>query len=209
MIYFLTNMHYATSGTQGPYSYNVNFGDGIQAKDLGVLVNINLSFGKTWFVDEEKNVTLEISAERVSNIVQNFSWRIFWVDLYTLRDGRWHGVGVGSHFLELETGRREWSNSHLYKRQNVTVGIANLNYLESVDKAWFRIGIMMDIYHNNTQYSLTFYSPMGEIGPVAILSPLYSPIGLAISSAIATAVSTALMHQLVSRTAWAFKQRLF
>jgi hypothetical protein len=200
LVFSFTNMHYAVSETQGPYEYNVKFSEGIEAKDLGVVVNTNLSFAKTWFVGEEKNVTLEISAEKVSNMVQNFSWRIFWIKLFTVREGKWKDlVGVGSYFLELETGRREWSDSYLYKRRNVSVGIANLNCFQSVDKAWFGIEIMMDVYRNNTEYSFTFYTSIGEIGPVAVLSPLCSPLSLATISTATTAISTTLAYKLHSK----------
>ena len=83
LVYGLTHARYVTPESQGPYDYDVKFGEGIQAKDLGVKVNVSLSFAKTWFVGEEKNVDLEVSAERVSSIVQNFSWRVFWIKLYT------------------------------------------------------------------------------------------------------------------------------
>jgi len=188
------------SETQGPYDYNVKFGEGVQAEDLGVVVNVNLSFAKTWLVGEEKNVGLEVSAEKVSNAVQNFSWRIFWVKLFTGRDvwGNWRDiVGSGSNFLDAS----EWSDSYLYKRQNVSVGVVNLNYLESVYKAWFGIEVMMSIFHNNTEYSFTFCTPIGEIGPVAVLSPLYSPISLATISTSITAISTTLAGQLVGKIA--------
>lgn len=202
LVFGLTNMRYMASESQGPYSYNVKFGDGIQAKGLGVMVRLNLSrFVKSWFVGEEKNVVLEVSAEKVSNIAQNFSWRIFWVELFTINDGKWHIVAHGSSFLN----ESAWSDSYLYKRQDVSVGTVNLNYLESVDKAWFRIGIKMDIYHNNTEYSLTLYTPIGEIGPVTILSPLYSPTSLAIIST--TTISTTLVNQLLSKTTLTSKKR--
>ncbi len=197
-VFSLTNMHLMVSESQGPYDYNVKFGEGIEAKDLGVVVNMNLSFVKTWFVGEEKNVSLEVSAEKVSNIVQNFSWRIFWIKLFTVREGKWKNiVAHGSSFLN----ESEWSEAYLYKRQDVSVGVVNLNYLESAHDAWFRIGIMMDIYQNNTEYSLTFYTRVGEIGPVAVLSPLYSPISLATISTAIIAISATLAHQLLSKIA--------
>jgi hypothetical protein len=195
LVFGFTNMRYMASETQGPYDYHVKFGEGIEAEDLGVVVNINLSFVKTWFVGEEKNVTLEVSAEKVSDAVQNFSWRIFWVELWTLREGRLHGVGYGSLFLD----EREWSNSYICKQLNVSVGTVNLNYLESVDRAWFGIEIMMSVFHNNTEYGFTFYTPRREIGPVAVLSPLYSPVSLAAISTVITAVSTTLAQQLLGR----------
>ena len=55
LVFSLTNMHYMVSESQGPYNYDVKFGEGIEAKDLGVVVNMNLSFVKTWFVGEEEN----------------------------------------------------------------------------------------------------------------------------------------------------------
>ena len=61
-VFVFANMHYMASETQGLCDYNVKFDDGFQAKDLGVVVNVNLSFARTWFVGEEKNVTLEVSA---------------------------------------------------------------------------------------------------------------------------------------------------
>jgi len=198
LVFGFTNMRYEASESQGPYDYNVKFGEGDQAKNLEVVVNVNLSFAKTWFVGEEKNVGLKVSAEKVSNIVQNFSWRIFWVKLFTGRDvwGNWREIVCsGSNFLNAS----EWSDSYLYKRQNISVGVVNLNYLESVDKAWFKIEIMMDVYHNNTEYSFTFYTPIGEIGPVAVLSPLYSSISLAVISTTTIAVPTILAHQLLSK----------
>ena len=196
LVFGLTNMHYMASESQGPYSYNVEFGEGIEAKDLGVVVNMNLSFVKTWFVGEEKNVSLEVSAEKFNSAVQNFSWRIFWIKLFTVREGKWKNiVAQGSSFLN----ESERSDSYLYKRQNVSVDVVNLNYLESVDNAWFRIEIMMDVYYNNTEYSFTFYTPIGEIGPVAVLSSLYSPISLATISTVIIAVSTTLAHQLLRK----------
>jgi hypothetical protein len=193
----VASMRYSVLQFQGPYRYEVTFGEGTQAEDLGVAVNLNLShFDGTWFVGEEENFILEVSAEKGSSMVQNFSWRIFWIELFTLREGRWHIVGHGSVFLN-ET---EWSDLRLHRRQDVSVGIVNLNYLESVDKAWFRIGIMMNVYHNNTDYGLTFYTPMGEIGPVSILSPLYSPVSLAMISTATTALSITLARQLLGKT---------
>jgi hypothetical protein len=195
LVFGFINMHYMASETQGPYDYNVKLGEGFQAKDLGVVVDVNLSFPKTWFVGEEKNVGLEVSAEKVSNIVQNFSWRVFWVRLFTGRDvwGNWREiVGVGSNFLDAS----ERSDSYLYKRQDVSVGVVNLNYLESVDETWFGVEIMMDVYHNNTEYSFTFSAPIGEIGPVVVLSPLYSPISLATIATSITSIFTTLVSQL-------------
>jgi len=184
------------SETQGPYDYAVKFGEGIEAEDLGVVVNINLSFTKTWFVGEEKNVALEASAEKVSGLVQNFSWRIFWIKLFTAKNGKWKNiVAHGSFFLN----ESEWSDSYLYKRQNVSVGVVNLNYLESVDKAWFGIEIMMSVFHNNTEYGFTFSTPRSEIGSVAVLSPLYSPISLATISTATIALSTTLTPQLLRK----------
>lgn len=196
IVFSFTNMHYMVSETQGSYDYNVKFGEGIEAKDLGIVVNINLSFTKTWFVGEEKNVALETSAEKVSGLVQNFSWRIFWIKLFTVKDGKWKNiVAHGSSFLN----ESEWSNSYLYKHQNVPVHITNLNYLESVDKAWFRIEIMMSVFHNNTEYGFTFSTPRSEIGPVAVLSPLYSPINLAVISTAIMVIPTTLAHQLLRK----------
>jgi len=196
VVFALTDMHYKASESQGPYSYNVNFGEDNQAKDLGVVVNLNLSrFAKSWFVGEEKNVILEVSAEKSLNIVQNFSWRIFWVELFTFRDGSWHKVAHGASFLN----ESEWSDSRLYKRQDVSVSIVNLNYLELVNKAWFRIGIMMDMYYDNKEYSLTSYTSMGEIGPVTILSPLFSPISLAAIATTTIALPTTLAYLLLGK----------
>lgn len=191
LVFSLVNMHYLISESQGPYSYNVRFGEGIEAKDLGVVVNLTLSFDKTWFIGEEKNVSLEVSAEKVSNLVQNFSWRIFWIKLFTVKDGKWKNiVAHGSSFLD----ESEWSDSYLCNRQEVPVYTTNLNYLESVDKAWFEVEIMMEVYYNSTEYSFTFYTPTGEMGPVAVLSPLYSPLSLAAISTAITAASTSIAY---------------
>lgn len=203
LVFGFANMHYMASEIQGPYDYNVKFGEGFEAKDLGVLVNVNLSFVKTWFVGEEKNVGLEVSAEKFHSAVQNFSWRIFRIDLFTFREGKWRIVAYGSSFLNAS----EWSDTYLYKRQDVSVGSVNLNYLESVDKAWFRIEIMMGVYYNNTEYSFTFYTPIGEMGPVAILSPLYSSISLATISTATIAVSTTLAHQLLGKKTLRFRKK--
>jgi len=195
-VFVFTNMRYIASETQGPYDYAVKFGEGIEAEDLGVAVNINLSFTKMWFVGEEENVALEASAEKVSDLVQNFSWRIFWIKLFTVKDGKWKNtVAHGSSFLN----ESEWSDSYLYRRQNVFVHITNLNYLESVDEAWFGIEIMMSVFHNNTEYGLTFCTPRREIGPVAVLSPLYSPISLATISTATIALFTTLTPQLLRK----------
>ena len=196
LVFGFANMRYMASESQGPYDYNVKFGEGIEAEDLGVLVSINLSFVKTWFIGEEKNVSLEVSAEKFHSAVQNFSWRIFWIKLFTVEDGKWKNtVPHGSSFLH----ESEWSDSYLYQRQNVSLHITNLNYLESVDRAWFGIEMMMEVYYNNTGYGFTFYTPIGEIGPVAVLSPLYSPTSLAAISTSTIAVSTTLAHQLLSK----------
>jgi len=176
----------------------VKLGEGIQAKDLGVTVNVNMSFAKTWFVGEEKNVDLEVSAERVSRVVQNFSWRVFWIRLYTGGDVQGNGryiVGSGSNFLNAS----EWSTSYLYKHHNIPVGIVNLNYFESVGSAWFGVEIMMQVYHNNTGYSFTFDTLTREIGPVAVLSPLYSSTSLATISTTTTA-AIGLTYQLSTKT---------
>ena len=195
-VFVFANMHYMVSETCGPYDYFVEFGEGIETKNLGVVVNLNLSFSKTWFVGEEKNVALEASAEKVSSLVQNFSWRIFWIKLFTVKDGKWKDiVAHGSSFLN----ESEWSDSYLYKNQNIPVHITNLNYLESVDKAWFGIEIMMSVFHNNTEYGFTFYTPRSEIGPVAVLSPLYSPISLATISTATIALFTTLTPQLLRK----------
>ncbi len=197
-VFTFANTHYMVSETQGPYDYAVKFGEGIEAEDLGVVVNISLSFTKTWFVGEEKNVALETSAEKVSGLVQNFSWRIFWIRLFTVKDEKWKNtIAHGSSFLN----ESEWSDSYLYKHQNVPVHITNLDYLESVDKAWFGIEIMMSVFHNNTEYDFTFSTPRSDIGPVAVLSPLYSPISLATISTAITAISTTLASQLLSKIA--------
>ncbi len=204
LVFSLTNMHYLISESQGPYSYNVRFGEGIEAKDLGVVVNMNLSFDKTWFVGEEKNVGLEVSVEKVSNLVQNFSWRIFWIKLFTVKDGKWENiVAHGSSFLD----EVEWSSSYLCKRQDISVHTTNLDYLESVDKAWFGIEIMMAVFHNDTEYSFTFYTPRGEMGPVAVLSPLYSPLSLAAISTATTALITTLTPQLLRKRTLVSKKK--
>jgi hypothetical protein len=210
-VFVFANIHYMVSETQGPYDYAVKFGEGIEAENLGVVVNINLSFTKTWFVGEEKNVALEASAEKVSDLVQNFSWRIFWIDLFTVKDAKWKDiVAHGSSFLN----EREWSDSYLFKRQNISVGVVNLNYLESVDKAWFGIEIMMSVFHNNTEYGFTFSTPRSGmhacmIGPVAVLSPLYSPISLAtISTATIALFTTLTPHLLRKRTLVSNKKAL-
>jgi hypothetical protein len=189
-------MYYIASESQGPYDYNVRFSEGVEAKDLGVVVNMNLSFVKTWFVGEKKDVTLEVSAENVNSAVQNVSWRIFWIELFTVEEGKWKNiVAHGSSFLN----ESESSNAYLHQRQKVSVDVVNLNYFESAPNAWFRIGIKMDVHYNNTEYSLTSYTPIGEIGPVAVLSPLYSPISLAAISSAAVAVSTTLASQLLGK----------
>jgi len=152
-----------------------------------------LSFTKTWFVGEERNVALEASAEKVSNLVQNFSWRIFWIKLFNVRDGKQKEiVAHGSSFLN-ESG---WSGSYLYKHQSVPVQTINLNYFESVNNAWFEIEIMMRVFLNNTEYGFTFSTSRSEIGPVVILSPLFSPISLAIISTTTIALLTTLPLQL-------------
>ena len=197
-------MHYMVSGSQGPYKYHVKLGEGIEAKDLGVVVNVNLSFVKTWFVGEERKVSLQVSAEKFDGDVQNFSWRIFWVELFTVKEGRWKDiVAHGSSFLN----EGEWSDTYLYKRQNVSVDVVNLNYLESAYNALFRIGIMMDIYHNNTEYSLTFYTPIGEIGSVAVLSPFYSPTSLGTISAVTTALLATLTRQLRDKVTLTYRRK--
>lgn len=206
LVFAFTNMLYMKSESQGPYSYDVNFDTGIRTKNLGVVVHLNLShFAKTWFVGERKNVVLDASAEKVSDLVQNFSWRIFWVELWTFKDGRVHGVGHGSLFLN----KSEWNDSYLYKRLNISVDTVNLNYLESVDKAWFEIEIMMNVYYNNTDYGFTFRTPRREIGPVTILSPLYSPISLAIISTAITAISTTVILEHSDKTILTSKKRIF
>ena len=141
LVFSLANMYYrAPQLVLGPYNYNIIFGEGIRAKDLGIIVHLNLSgIDKGWFVGEEKNVVLEISAEKIDNFVQNFSWKIFWIKLYALKDGNWKCVAHGSSFLNGDM----WSNSRLYKRQNISVVTVNMNYFESVYKAWFKIGIMI------------------------------------------------------------------
>ena len=195
-VFVFANMHYTGSETEGPYDYNVKFGEGVQSKDLGVVVDVNLSFAKTWFVGEEKNVALEASAGKVSDFVQNFSWRIFWIDLFTVKDGEWKNVVAhGSSFLN----EREWSDSYLFKRQNISVGVVNLSYLESVNKAWFGIEIMMSVFYNKTEYGFTFSTQGSEIGPVAVLSPVYSPINLAIISTATMAIFTTLTPQLLKK----------
>ncbi len=193
----VASLYYSALGSQGPNRYEVTFGEGIQAKDLGVVVQLNLThFAETWFVGEDENLILEVSAEKNNNLVQNFSWSVFWVELFTFRDETWHIVAHGSAFLN----ESEWSDLSLHRHEDVSVGIVNLNYLESVDKAWFRIGIMMDVFCNDSNYDLTFQTPMGEIGPVRILSPVYSPLGLAAVSTATTALSTTLVHQLKGKT---------
>jgi len=198
LVYGFTYTRYGASESQGPYDYDVKFGEGTRAKDLGVIVNINLSFAKTWFVGEEKNVDLEVSAEKISSVVQNFSWRVFWIKLYAGGDVRGNGreiVGFGSNFLNAS----EWSASYLYKHQSIPVGVVNLNYFESVDAAWFDVEMMMEVYHNDTDYSFTFHAPTREIGSIAVLSPLYSSTSLAtISTAIVAAIG--LTYQLSTKT---------
>jgi hypothetical protein len=193
LVFALSNLHYTVSESQGPYNYDLSFGQDTQAKDLGVAVTLNLShFDKNWFVGERKNVVLEVSAEKYMNIVQNFSWRIFWVELFAFKDGSWQKVAHGSYFLN----ESEWNDSRLYKRQNISVDVVNLNYFESVGEARFRVGIMMSVYVNNAEYSSTFYTPTWELGSVTILSPLFSPMSLATVSAAATTLpATILTHQ--------------
>lgn len=195
-VFSLAWMRYSSLDSQGPYSYEVEYSDGVQTTDLGVSVRLNLSrFPDTWFFDEDKNVNLDVSMERHSGLVQSFSWRIFWVELFTFEDRAWHIVATGSDFLNTT----ESSNLRLHRSQDIPVGIVNLNYFESVDRAWFRISIMMEVRYNNTTYSFTFYTPQGEIGPVSILSPLYSPASLAIVSTAATALSGTIVRQLLGK----------
>ncbi len=205
-VFSLTSMHYTGSEIQGPYDYSVEFGEGIETKDLEVVVSMNLSFEKIWFVGEEKNVTLEVSAEGVSSLVQNVSWRIFWIKLFSVEGGKWTDiVAHGSSFLDAS----EWSATYLHKRLSVPVNTVNLNYLESVDKAWFGIEIMMSVLHNNTEYEFTFYTPRSQIGPVAVLSPLYSPVSLATISTATVALFTTLAPQFLrKRTLVSSKKRL-
>jgi hypothetical protein len=204
LVFVLTNMYYMTSVSQGPYGYSVRFYDGVEAKDLGVVVNVNLSYVKTLFVGEKKDVTLEVSAEKANSAVQNFTWRIFWIELFTVEEGRLNNiVAHGSCFLN----KSESSEAYLYQRQKVSVGVVNLNYLESVNNAWFRIGIMMSVNYNGTEYSLTSYTPIGELGPVAVLSPLYSSISLAAVSSATIAASTVLVSQHLSRAALISKKK--
>lgn len=191
-----TSLHYAFVETQGPFVYSVKYGEGGVAEDLGVEVTLNLSFAKTWFIGEEKNVTFEASAEEASGLVHNVSWRIFSIRLYTVKDGKWENiVAFGSLFLN----ESETSDTFLYKHQDISVSTANLNLWESVDTAWFRIGIMMGVFHNDTEYSFTFYTPRNEIGPVAVLSPLYSPISLATIATATTALCTTLPLHLLRK----------
>ena len=66
-VFGLTRIYYTASESQSPYNYDINFSNDAQAKDLGVTVQLNLlHFVKNWFVGEEKNVILEISAERIT-----------------------------------------------------------------------------------------------------------------------------------------------
>jgi hypothetical protein len=71
---------------------------------------------------------------------------------------------------------------------DVAMSAVNLNYFESAGEAWLRIGILMDVYYNNTEYSMDYYTPR-EIGPIAVVSALYSPI---ISAVLCAAVTTIL-----------------
>jgi hypothetical protein len=57
----------------------------------------------------------------------------------------------------------------------------------------------MSVFHNNTEYNFTFYTPRREIGPVAVLSPLHSPISLATISTATIALFTTLTPQLLRR----------
>lgn len=192
----LANIYYSASESLGPYTYEVDFGEGIHSRDLGVLVNLNLSsFARTWFVSEQMNVVLDVSMEKQSSLVQNFSWRAFWVELFAFEDRVWQIVAHGSAFLD----QVEQNSLRLERHQVLSVGIVNLHYFESVDEAWFRVGIMMDVRHSNTEYSLTFYTPIGEIGPISVLSPLYSPVSLATIFAAATTALTAAISPALAR----------
>jgi len=206
LVFSLTNMSCMASTSKGPYSYDVYFHDGVRTKDLGVTLNINLSNSAAiWFVGDEKNVVFDISAEKASSLVQNFSWRIFGITLETVKDERWRRVGAGHIFLN----RSELSDSYLYMRLNVSVDTVNMNYLESVGKALFRVWINMNVCYNNTEYSFDFYT-LREIGPVLVLSPIYLPISLAVVSSATAAMCAVLSHQVLSQqSAFRFKKRPF
>lgn len=206
LVFGLTNMYCIASTSKDPYSYAVYFYDDVRTKDLGVTLNVNLSnSAAVWFVSDEKNVVLDISAEKASSLVQNFSWRIFGIELDTIKDGHWHLVGVGHIFLN----RSEWSDSYLYRHLNVSVDTVNMKYFESVGKAWFTVWINMNVCYNNTEYSFDFYT-LREIGPVLVLSPIYSPISLAIVSSATTATCAVLLHQVLSQqSVFRFKKRPF
>jgi hypothetical protein len=183
-VFVSTSSYYMRMGSQGLYSYEVYFNDGLHIKNLGVIVDVNVvSLPSTLFVGETKNMTLGISAENQSSIVENFSWSAFWVELSTSTSGRWILVAVGDYFLD------GWeSSSLLLNRQlDIPVRAVNLNYLESAGESLLRIKILMDVHYNNTEYSFDFYTPR-DIGPVAVLSPVFSPMILSVFCAGVTAI---------------------
>lgn len=188
-VFGLTNAIYAMTESQGPYSYDVVFYDGAQTKNLGVMVHLNLSnFAEVWFVGKPENVVLTVSAEKVSDLVANFSWRVFWINLWVFKGKDFHQVGFGSAFLDSEDS----SDSYLHRHMNMSVETVNMNYLESAASVWFTVEIMMDVFYDDIEYGLTVHTPMKEIGPIAIISPLFSSISLTlISTSTSTLVATA------------------
>ena len=188
-IFGLTNAIYAMTESQGPYSYDVVFYDGAQTKNLGVMVHLNLSnFAEVWFVGKPENVVLDVSAEKVSDLVANFSWRVFWINLWVFEGIDFRQVGFGSVFLDSEDS----SDSYLHRHMNMSIETVNMNYLESAESVWFTVEIMMDVFYDNVEYSPSFHTPTKEIGPIAILSPLFSSISLTlISTSISAMIATA------------------
>lgn len=185
-----TNAYYMETRSQGPYVYVVNLNDGIQVKDLDVIVNVTVvSLPDALYVGDTKIITIGISAENTSNLVKNFSWVLFRFDLSRPMNGRWVLVGFGSYFLD----RWESSSLRLYRQMDVPVRAVNLNYFESAE-ALLRIGILMDVYYNNTEYSMDYYTPR-EIGPIAIVSALHSPI----ISGVLCAALAAILAVTISR----------
>ncbi len=188
-VFGLTNAIYAKTESQGPYSYDVVFYDDAQTKNLGVIVHLNLSnFAGVWFVGKPENVVLDVSAEKVSDLVANFSWRVFWINLWVFERKDFRQVGFGSAFLDGEDS----SDSYLHRHLDMSIETVNMNYLESAASVWFTVEIMMDIFYDNIDYGLTFHISMKEIGPIAILSPLFSSVSLTlISTSMSAMVATA------------------
>ena len=211
----LSAAYYATAAPHlaGSYANETTFPwVNAQPEPLGVLVTVNVSSPNViWFADETRNITLDITAEKMAGFVQNFSWRLFWVKLWVRENSGWRSVGQGFQALsgsELIEGF-EWASSSLQRQLNISVDTFNFNYLDlSINKAWVTVEVGMQVFKDNRSYGFDYSTPKTELNYVTVVPVVYQPLGLAAIAYTTTATASVAAIMVMRTHAGRFAQHM-